>query len=200
LTVPPQVPSAAIAGWPGVAAALQELWQAKDTPAPASGAAAAGASSTPPAAYAGPEQALAVECGDARNPPAEQFPALAGRVLDQSGPIGLVELWQDAPCGSWPVQTPAAYRGPWNTPTAAPILVVGNTGDPSTPYWQALEMVGALANARLLTVAGYGHTTFLNPSRCANDAEVAYFVDGTLPPSGTICQQDVVPFQPTGES
>ena len=49
-------------------------------------------------------------------------------------------------------------------------------------------------NARLLTVTGYGHTTFLNPSRCAADAERAYLVGGTLPSPGTVCRQDATPF------
>jgi pimeloyl-ACP methyl ester carboxylesterase len=66
--------------------------------------------------------------------------------------------------------------------------------DPSTPYEGAVAMANDLANARLLTVDGYGHTVLLNPSTCANDYVSRYFVDGTLPPPGTVCRQDQPPF------
>jgi hypothetical protein len=55
-------------------------------------------------------------------------------------------------------------------------------------------MTRYLARARLLTVDGYGHTVFLNPSPCAQNHEGSYFVDGTLPPPGTVCQQEKQPF------
>jgi hypothetical protein len=51
-----------------------------------------------------------------------------------------------------------------------------------------------------LTVAGkghtlgYGHTEFLNPSTCANNYLVSYLERGTLPPNGTVCEQDFVAF------
>jgi hypothetical protein len=56
-------------------------------------------------------------------------------------------------------------------------------------------MAAELADARLLTVNGYGHTEFLNPSTCASNAVVSYVVDSVLPPPGTICAQDAAPFQ-----
>jgi TAP-like protein len=72
--------------------------------------------------------------------------------------------------------------------------VIGNTFDPATPYQGAVAMADELARARLLTVDGYGHTVLLNPSACARTYESSYFVDGTLPPPGTVCQQDQQPF------
>jgi hypothetical protein len=74
------------------------------------------------------------------------------------------------------------------------VLVIGNTFDPATPYEGAVAMANDLARARLLTVDGYGHTVLLNPSACASTYESSYFVDGTLPPPGTVCQQDQQPF------
>jgi len=40
------------------------------------------------------------------------------------------------------------------------VLVIGNIFDPATPYEDAVAMADELAHARLLTVAGYGHTSF----------------------------------------
>jgi pimeloyl-ACP methyl ester carboxylesterase len=194
----------AIPGWAGFAKGLETVWNARDNvaaspasgpaAAAASGAAAAGDGASAPASYAGPEQALSIECADVPSPPASAYAALATFVEKRDGPIGLSALWGDEPCATWPVQrAPSIYLGPWNHRTAATILVIGNTTDPSTPYENAVGMVRELANARLLTVHGYGHTALLNPSACANAAIVAYLIDGTLPRKGKVCEQDAAP-------
>ena len=155
---------------------------------------AAAAASQP---YGGLEQYYAVVCGDAPSPPASAFPGLQHFVLRRSGPIGLPDLWTDEPCATWPVHEQDTYSGPWNAPTS-PILVIGNTTDPSTPLRQAITMTRQLANARLLVVHGYGHTAFINPSTCAANYMTAYFQTGTLPPKGTVCPQNLPPFPPAG--
>jgi hypothetical protein len=58
-------------------------------------------------------------------------------------------------------------------------------------------MTRQLADARLLTVEGYGHTALENPSSCVNEHESRYLIDGTLPPVGATCQQDTPPFSPS---
>jgi pimeloyl-ACP methyl ester carboxylesterase len=63
-------------------------------------------------------------------------------------------------------QLPGAYQGPWVRPTP-PIFVIGNTMDPSTPYSGSVTMARQLANARLLTVQGHGHTEFPQPEHFA---------------------------------
>ena len=110
----------------------------------------------------------------------------------RSGVVGPDWVWPPMEaCAQWPVLARDRYTGPFNRPTAAPILVVGNTVDPATPYQDAVAMSHDLANARLLTVDGYGHTALANPSNCVAAAEDAYFVTGTLPPPGTVCHQNV---------
>lgn len=84
-----------------------------------------------------------------------------------------------APPGRLLAATP--YRGPWNKPTAHPILVIGTTYDPATPFSGAQAMAEELAHARLLTHHGYGHTALTNPSTCVNTYESRYFITGTLP-------------------
>ena len=90
------------------------------------------------------------------------------------------------------------FRGPWNTPTPVPVLVVGNTFDPTTPYSSSQAMAAALADGHLLTVDGYGHTELLNPSSCAQQYISDYLLDGTVPPEGTRCAQDAAPFPAGG--
>jgi pimeloyl-ACP methyl ester carboxylesterase len=187
-----RVPSSAVPGWAGLAKGLEALWQARD--ASAAKPADANPADSAPASYAGPEQALSIECSDVPTPPAAAFAALSQLVERRDGPIGRAVLWSDAPCATWPVQhAKDVYLGPWNRKTAAPVLVIGNTTDPSTPYANSLGMVAMLARARLLTVHGYGHTALLNPSTCANEAMAAYLIEGTLPSKGKVCEQDARP-------
>ena len=91
----------------------------------------------------------------------------------------------DVTCDGWPV--PAAS---WVTPHAAdapPILVVGATGDPATPYSWARTTSATLASARLLTFDGYGHVSY-GRTTCVDAAVRAYLVAGTLPSAGTVCR------------
>jgi pimeloyl-ACP methyl ester carboxylesterase len=195
----PRLPaSAGSTGWAGIAAALEQLWQLSDQPtAPARPQSARSEGQQP---YAGPEQGLAVECGDTPNPrDPQRYDALESFVLGRAGPIGLPDLWMDEACSTWPARASDNYRGPWNRRTAHPVLVVGNTGDPATPYSNAVGMTAQLSRARLLTVKGWGHTTALNPSACANRHITAYLLHRTLPPPGTVCHQNRVPFSRRGE-
>ena len=147
--------------------------------------------------YAGPEQQYAVLCADSPNPRnLANYRALAAFAEARSGPVGPFASWLIEPCATWPATDAAGYFGPWNRPTAHPILVVGNIYDPATPYQGAVAMASDLARARLLTVQGYGHTALGNPSSCVNAYESRYFVDGTLPPAGAVCQQNRRPFTP----
>jgi pimeloyl-ACP methyl ester carboxylesterase len=190
----PRLPaSAGSTGWAGIAASLEKPWQISDQPT-------APAPLQPPASegqqpYPGPEQGLAVECGDTPIPrDAQRYDALESFVLGRAGPIGLPTLWMAEPCSTWPARASDNYRGPWDRRTSHPMLVVGNTGDPSTPYANAVGMTAQLSRARLLTIRGWGHTTVLNPSACANRHITAYLLKGTLPHPGTVCHQNRVPF------
>lgn len=70
---------------------------------------------------------------------------------------------------------------------AAPILVVGSTGDSATPYQHAVSMAQQLESGHLLTYDGPGHGAVLSGSRCVVEAVAAYFEDGTLPEDGKTC-------------
>lgn len=86
---------------------------------------------------------------------------------------------------------------------AAPILVIGTTGDPATPYEWSVELAASLAAAELFTVEGDGHTAFLSIP-CVDDVVIDYLVDLDLPDPGSGCAADTVDaddvFLPPGES
>ncbi|MFI2908966.1 alpha/beta hydrolase [Streptomyces sp. PDY-4] len=179
-------------GWTDLAARLQELWRGR-VPAPPVFPPAPPVPEPNP--YLGEEQASAVFCGDSPNPrdPAV-YPALEEASAARAGDAGRHWTWAAEVCADWPATAANRYRGPWNTPTAHPVLVIGTTYDPSTPYSAAQAMTRELADARLLTLGGHGHTALLNPSSCVNAYESRYLVDGVLPPNGATCRQDVAPF------
>lgn len=173
-------------GWNGAADLLQKAWEAP--------AATSSEPSTIPV-IAPDVGFFSVSCADTVNPRnPEAYREQAVVAFKRAGAVGLNASWGDQACATWPARSADRYSGPWNHPTANPILVIGNTYDPSTPYEGSAAMSRVLARARLLTVDGYGHTVFLNPSQCASEYITNYFIKGELPPEGTICQQDYQPF------
>jgi pimeloyl-ACP methyl ester carboxylesterase len=97
-------------------------------------------------------------------------------------------------CARWPTSRDR-YGGPWTARTSAPVLVVGNYFDGVTDYDGAVASSELLANSRLLSYAGWGHTAF-GRSQCSTDHMVRYLLDGTLPPRGTVCPANPNPFVP----
>ncbi|MGY5128913.1 alpha/beta hydrolase [Streptomyces nigrescens] len=183
-------------GWTGLAGRLQTLWQGR---APDPSPVPPGPPVPHPDPYLGDEQAAAVFCGDSPNPrDPGVYHALEEASALRAGDPGRFWTWAAEPCATWPAVAAQGYRGPWNRPTAHPVLVIGTTYDPATPYSGAQAMAKELAHARLLTHHGYGHTALLNPSSCINAYESRYFIDGTLPPAGAACRQDTPPFSATG--
>jgi pimeloyl-ACP methyl ester carboxylesterase len=69
----------------------------------------------------------------------------------------------------------------------APILVIGTTGDPATPYVGAQALTARIEGSDLLTYDSTEHTAFARGNACIDNAVVAYYVDGTLAPPGTHC-------------
>ncbi len=140
---------------------------------------------------------VAVECADRHYPSLDKVHAgiratvaeapTLGPVLGY-GPPGVMEIANGPACAQWPVTANARYRGPFNAKGSAPILVVGTTGDPATPYGDAVLLTKSLDKARLLTMRGEGHTAY-GKSPCINDHVDRYLVDGQLPPERTFCDQ-----------
>ncbi|MEU0899476.1 alpha/beta hydrolase [Streptomyces massasporeus] len=91
-------------------------------------------------------------------------------------------------CHDWPV--PGQHDTPEvSAPDAAPVLVVGNTGDPATPYEGALRMAGELGKGVgvLLTWRGEGHGAYGSGSDCVDSAVETYLLDGSVPKDGKVC-------------
>lgn len=72
--------------------------------------------------------------------------------------------------------------------------VVGERDDPATNYQAAVKLNDLLPNCTLLTLDGYGHTA--QASVCVDTAVTIYLVSVATPPRGSVCQQDIGPFDP----
>jgi pimeloyl-ACP methyl ester carboxylesterase len=170
------------AAWPSLATALQDLWTTGNAPPP----------TETPGQLLG--QTFAIRCSESPNPGPAGFVSLDAFAYGRSGPLGPWWSWQSLACASWRATAADRYAGPWDRPTANPVLVLNSTHDPATPYRAAVAMARQLARGRLLTVDGYGHTVLTNPSACANRYVARYLIDKKLPPKGTRCVQDGYPF------
>ncbi|MGW1163082.1 alpha/beta hydrolase [Streptomyces sp. NPDC002513] len=107
--------------------------------------------------------------------------------FEKASPVfGRGLAWASLSCAYWPVQATGrphriAAKG------AAPIVVVGTTRDPATPYPWARALASQLSSARLLTYDGDGHTAYGRGSRCIDAAIDAYLLRGTPPAKGKHC-------------
>jgi pimeloyl-ACP methyl ester carboxylesterase len=128
----------------------------------------------------------AVNCLDAPGPDYTGLRAEAMRFEVTSETFGLATLTGLLVCAHWPVQAQprmSALKGAG----AAPILVVGTTGDPATPYAWAEALASQLESGALLTYEGEGHTAYLRSVPCIDDAVNAYLIEGTVPEAGKRC-------------
>ncbi len=94
--------------------------------------------------------------------------------------------YNDLSCAFWPVpaeRTP----GPVSAAGAPPIVVVGTTGDPATPYPWAVALARELDSGVLITHEGEGHTAFQSNSCVQRNVDL-YLVDLTVPKNGLTCR------------
>lgn len=125
---------------------------------------------------------IGVSCIDQASPTVEQVRAAQARAVAEAPNFGFASLTDLLVCAHWPVQgkdvPPPRGKG------APPLLVIGTTGDPATPYAWAQRMAADLESAKLLTYQGEGHTGFGKGNLCIDNAVVNYLVDGTVPDTG----------------
>jgi pimeloyl-ACP methyl ester carboxylesterase len=208
-----------IADWPGLASELQTLYTttsrgrvlpaatagrlataARRAASQAQAPPAAAGSSVPSAAAARytanrSEAYYAIQCADSLVPTKTSVYHNLATSEDAKVPgFGRLIVYDMMPCATWPAMHADAYDGPWNK-SKTPILVVNARHDPITPIWGAKAAVRELGNARLLTVNGDGHTSmYVEPSTCRDAAQAAYLISVKLPPTGTVCPVDQLPF------
>ncbi|WP_329122485.1 alpha/beta hydrolase [Streptomyces sp. NBC_01465] len=132
----------------------------------------------------------AIDCADTKSHPTEaQAKALLPSFRKLSPVFGEFLAWDTAGwCYKWPV-TGERDHPVADAQGAGPILVVGTTGDPATPYEGARKMADALGAGVgvLLTNKGEGHGAYHGGSGCVAKKVDGYLLDGKVPANGSTC-------------
>ncbi|KAF7370117.1 Abhydrolase-4 domain-containing protein [Mycena sanguinolenta] len=109
-------------------------------------------------------------------------------------------------CLAWPDFPKNHFQGPFVANTSFPLLLVGNTMDPVTPLWafcgvRCLDLrlawgaCGCCFSSLTYTPTSQ-HCSTASVSLCTLKYIRQYFVDRTLPESGTVCPVDIPLFPP----
>jgi pimeloyl-ACP methyl ester carboxylesterase len=129
----------------------------------------------------------AVNCLDF---PASGDPALWAQQaaeLEAAAPtFGPAMGYGDMLCEQWPVKGDVE-REPITAAGSAPIMVVGTTGDPATPYGWSVSLADQLENGFLVTYEGEGHTAYGRSNDCVVRAVDDFLINGTTPQDGLTC-------------
>ncbi|MEV8596958.1 alpha/beta hydrolase [Streptomyces sp. NPDC052012] len=135
---------------------------------------------------------IAITCADRSDRyTVEQLLETAPKFEAASPLFGDTMLWGALQCAGWPVPGKAEHPDV-RAPGAPPILLVGNTGDPATPYEGAARMAEQLGTGVgvELTYKGEGHGAYNSGNSCVQNKVNAYLLEGRLPAPGTVCEHE----------
>jgi len=90
------------------------------------------------------------------------------------------------PCKYWKAK-PKLPKLDLSKINTKPILVIGVTQDPATPYKWAQTLSKSFLNADLLTLKGEGHIGHNRGNKCVDSAVDSYFLTGEAPAKSLIC-------------
>jgi pimeloyl-ACP methyl ester carboxylesterase len=134
------------------------------------------------------ESNIAVNCLDNRSSAVTaDMVAQNAKVMAASSLLGRYWQWGGLGCLNWPKQhtvSPKSYAATG----AGPILVLGTTNDPATPYKQAVHMAQIISSAHLVTLHGEGHTAYIQGNACIDKAVDGYLLNGTVPAKDPDCK------------
>ncbi len=137
------------------------------------------------------EALSAIRCDD-RHDPLVSFDAYRATYQQYSQEFPLFGAFlASSPLGCDPrLPAPPASEqiGDLRVTAAPPILIVGTTGDPATPYSGALDLQQRIRGSRLLTLVSTEHAGYGKGIPCVDTNVDRYLISGTLPPVGTRCK------------
>jgi pimeloyl-ACP methyl ester carboxylesterase len=134
------------------------------------------------------ESNISINCVDRPSPRALSAYEKDASVWGHESPhFGAYEAWSLLPCAYWPV--PAVTQAvPLHAKGAPPILVIGTSRDPATPYVDAQRLASELDSGVLLSYDGDGHTVYGDgESSCVDRIGNAYLLHLTVPQAGSRC-------------
>ena len=116
----------------------------------------------------------------------DEVPDFIPRFLEASPTLGEVFAWGLIGCADIQVESSEPARD-IKAAGAAPIVVVGTTRDPATPYEWAVALADQLESGVLVSRDGDGHTGYNSGNECVDEALEDYLIAGTVPEDGLEC-------------
>jgi pimeloyl-ACP methyl ester carboxylesterase len=107
------------------------------------------------------------------------FTGWASRLTEAAPHFAQFVAYNDLVCAFWSVPAQGMPRA-LTAEGAPPIVVVGTTGDPATPYHWAEALAEQLESGVLVTYEGEGHTGY-GDSVCVQEAVDEYLLELTVP-------------------
>ena len=95
--------------------------------------------------------------------------------------------WSSLTCGVWPGRPTGRAEDDHRGRGAPPIVVIGTTRDPATPYEWAVALRDQLADASLITCDGDGHTAYPARTAASTTPSTPTYLEGTVPEDGLHC-------------
>lgn len=133
------------------------------------------------------EANLAINCIDRPTPrDVGAFDRAARDFAKVSPHFGVPIAYGSLPCAFWPVP-PVETAHAVNAAGAPPIVVIGNTRDPATPYVWSQALARQLDSGVLLTLDSDGHTAYQFGNPCIVQPVNAYLLMRTVPRDGLRC-------------
>jgi pimeloyl-ACP methyl ester carboxylesterase len=133
------------------------------------------------------EAFYAISClDDPWSIPASEVPANLADFEEASPTFGDTFAWGLTSCGGMQVRSTEPARD-IRAAGAPPIVVIGTTRDPATPYAWAQSLADQLESGVLVSRDGDGHTGYTEGNDCVDDAVDGFFLDGTVPDDGLSC-------------
>ena len=134
------------------------------------------------------EANFAISCLDARQPSDDVSMAKQNaRMLAASPTLGRYWQFGALTCEQWPYPV-VSHPTNYSAKGSKPILVVGTTGDPATPYEQAVAVATkVLSNGYLVTYNGEGHTAYGRSNECVANTVDNYFIKNEVPSRDPDC-------------
>ena len=132
------------------------------------------------------EAFLAIGCADTPATEESTWAESAQMIIEAAPVLGPYFTYVDVLCSLWP--SPPVFDTAGMKPTGEePIIIIGTTGDPSTPIEWAEGVVESLTDGRLITYSGEGHLAYNRGDSCVNTLVNDFFINDVVPPENSTC-------------
>lgn len=131
--------------------------------------------------------ALMITCLDWQEPRSVEQMGSDREAFIKAAPVfGKFLNFAGLPCKYWKAK-PQLPKTELTKIVTSPIIIIGVTEDPATPYIWSQNLTKVFSNAKLLTLRGEGHTGHNQGNKCVDSAVDSYYLTGKIRASALIC-------------